>query len=158
MHQLKVQQRVRSSLPFLFFISNIGINGISSQYIHVTRYTFVIVETCVNTRDNGNGHSCVNQIKWGSTCVNYLEWGDCDQECGLCACSTAIGTTREHCSGHGECEAICEKDGCTDAKCRCKEGWIGDKCEIPGKSHIILRSNSIETVLRQSYSGLNTSD
>ena len=47
-----------------------------------------------------------------------------------CACSTGSGTNGEHCSGHGTCEADCVGPTCSDAKCVCEDGWIGDKCEM----------------------------
>jgi len=91
---------------------------------------------CVNTRDKwGHFNTCsaVKQGKWLSaamaTCTNYLKWKDCDNHCNLCACSTASGTTKQHCSGHGKCEADCTKDTCLNARCECDPGWYGLKCE-----------------------------
>lgn len=76
--------------------------------------------------------SCAEQLNLGGACVNYLSYKDCDKECGLCPCSTAAGTTKEHCSGHGICEASCTKTSCSDAKCKCETGWTGSKCESLG--------------------------
>ena len=85
---------------------------------------------CVNTRDNkSTGNTCANQLGRGSSCMDHLKWKDCDKDCNLCACSTASGVNREHCSGHGTCEATCTKETCTVAKCKCDNGWTGDKCE-----------------------------
>ena len=106
-----------------------------------------IVETgvCVNTRDTQSGlNKCWYQLYWGSSCVNFLEWKSCDVSCGLCACSTGYGSHSQHCSGHGKCIAECGIGSCIDAYCRCDYGWIGDKCEIQGKSYSIVRSNVIE--------------
>ena len=67
----------------------------------------------------------------GQTCEDFIRWGDCDLHCNLCACSTASGTNREHCSGHGTCEASCSQLTCSDAKCKCDADWTGDRCEFP---------------------------
>ena len=87
---------------------------------------------CTNTRDNTPGaHSCSSQVGSG-TCARYLgpSYKDCDRTCGLCACSTASGTTREHCSGNGICKADCTRKGsCTGARCVCNAGFGGSKCE-----------------------------
>ena len=89
--------------------------------------------TCINTRDNGYRlHTCEFQLRHRSSCKEYLGWKDCDKECNLCACSTATGTFRQHCSGHGTCDASCTKSTCAQAKCKCDQGWAGAKCEIPG--------------------------
>ena len=85
--------------------------------------------SCVNTRDNQPGNTCAKQLKTGGTCEKFLNWKDCDKECKLCSCSTATGTNQEHCSGHGTCEATCTKDACSDARCKCDDGWRGDKCQ-----------------------------
>ena len=85
--------------------------------------------SCVNTRDNGKGETCVSRLNNGYTCKNLIKWKDCDRYCNLCACSTASGTTSEHCSGHGTCEATCTEYECTGAKCQCDAGWSGDKCQ-----------------------------
>ena len=85
--------------------------------------------SCANTRDNGGGKTCVTQLKAGSSCQKFLGWKDCDRQCNLCACSTASGTKREHCSGHGTCEATCTQYTCTGAKCKCDSGWSGDQCQ-----------------------------
>lgn len=77
--------------------------------------------------------TCSHQLKGGSSCDNYLVWKDCDYECDLCECSTATGTNKEHCSGHGTCNATCSETKCNEAKCVCDKGWKGDKCELPGK-------------------------
>ena len=90
---------------------------------------FVIEVDCENARDNGDGRTCAFQLRKGSSCKNYLGWKDCDKSCNLCACSTASGTKKEHCSGHGTCEATCTKDTCTNAKCKCDSGWTGEKCQ-----------------------------
>ena len=90
--------------------------------------------SCVNTRDNGGGNTCVEQLNFGSSCKNHLRWKDCDRQCLLCACSTASGTRKEHCSGHGTCKATCTQYECTGAKCQCDSGWSGDKCQ-KNKSH-----------------------
>ena len=84
---------------------------------------------CVNIRDNGRGNTCSHQLKSGESCWNYLEWKDCDKSCNLCACSTASGTIKQHCSGHGTCLASCTQNKCTDAFCRCHFGYFGDKCQ-----------------------------
>jgi len=87
---------------------------------------------CTSTRDNGGGNSCASQMTNGNSdqnCQNYLLWKDCDQACNLCACSTASGTTRGHCSGHGTCSATCSQSTCTGASCQCDSGWTGSKCE-----------------------------
>ena len=84
---------------------------------------------CENTRDNGDGNKCELQLKTTTTCEKHLGWKDCDKSCNLCACSTASGTTKEHCSGHGTCEATCTKNTCTNARCKCDLGWTGDKCQ-----------------------------
>ena len=96
-----------------------------------------MLDTCVNTRDNGKGAKCADQLNPLNlnplnSCQNYLLWKDCDMECKLCACSTGTGTKKQHCSGHGKCEAVCTKSTCSEAKCRCNKGWIGIKCDIPG--------------------------
>ena len=62
-------------------------------------------EACASTRDNSGGNSCASQLAGGSTCLKHLSYKDCDAACGLCECSTAEGTTRGHCSGHGSCQA-----------------------------------------------------
>ena len=85
--------------------------------------------SCENTRDNGVGYSCEAQLNAGSSCQKFLRWKDCDRQCNLCACSTASGTKREHCSGHGTCEATCTQYTCTGAKCKCDSGWSGDQCQ-----------------------------
>ena len=85
--------------------------------------------SCVNTRDNGKGETCVDRLNNGYTCKNLITWKDCDRYCNLCACSTASGTGKEHCSGHGTCEATCTQSTCTGAKCHCDSGWSGDKCQ-----------------------------
>jgi len=85
--------------------------------------------TCTNARDNRGGHSCAHQLQTGNTCQQYLQWKDCDAACNLCSCSTAIGTTSEHCNGHGTCTASCTADTCSGAQCVCNAGWTGDKCE-----------------------------
>ena len=85
--------------------------------------------SCANTRDNGGGKTCVTQLNAGSSCQKFFGWKDCDRQCNLCACSTASGTGKEHCSGHGTCEATCTQSTCTGAKCHCDSGWSGDKCQ-----------------------------
>ena len=100
---------------------------------------------CANTRTNdankkGHSYTCQKQMDYAdSSCRNYLKWKDCDLACNLCPCSTA-GTKRakfmdafegEHCSGHGTCKAECTQLSCKNAKCVCKQGWTGDKCETP---------------------------
>lgn len=86
---------------------------------------------CTNTRDNTPGRdSCSTQLGKSSSCLDYIKWKDCDRACNLCACSTASGRTREHCSGHGVCEASCFRQTCSDAKCKCEAGWEGDKCNV----------------------------
>ena len=92
-------------------------------------HLIIEASSCVNTRDK-TGNSCASQLSSGSTCVDYLGWKDCDSSCNLCACSTAEGTNREHCSGHGTCEATCTTETCTGAKCKCDDGWTGEKCEL----------------------------
>ena len=85
--------------------------------------------SCMNTRDNKpEAAKCALQLKRNS-CEDYLNWKDCDYECNLCSCSTATGTNAEHCSGHGRCEATCTKDSCSNARCKCDDGWKGDKCQ-----------------------------
>ena len=83
-----------------------------------------------------NGNTCASQLSGTSSCKDYLSWKDCDKECNLCACSTATGTTKEHCSGHGTCEAECTTSSCSQAKCQCDTGWTGTKCEISGSLQI----------------------
>ena len=85
--------------------------------------------SCANTRDNGGGDTCFHRLNNGFHCQDYLRWKDCDRQCNLCACSTASGTGKEHCSGHGTCEATCTQSTCTGAKCHCDSGWSGDKCQ-----------------------------
>ena len=85
--------------------------------------------SCVNTRDNRGGNTCVSQLNYGLSCKNFLGWKDCDRQCNLCACSTASGITQEHCNGRGTCEATCTQYTCTGAKCKCDPGWSGDKCQ-----------------------------
>ena len=95
----------------------------------------MIGNTCDNARDHTEGAvSCYSQIQHGNTCVNYLAWKDCDAACDLCACSTGDGSKGEieHCHGNGVCEATCEQKGCSDAKCKCYEGYGGEKCEKEG--------------------------
>merc|ERR1712135_8675 len=79
--------------------------------------------SCVNTRDNRGGNTCVSQLNYGLSCKNFLGWKDCDRQCNLCACSTASGITQEHCNGRGTCEATCTQYTCTGAKCKCDPGW-----------------------------------
>ena len=86
---------------------------------------------CGNTRDNGDGANCNSQLANGQSCQNYLLWKDCDQECSLCACSTGTHAV-EHCSGHGTCEASCTDKTCHNARCKCDDGWTGDKCQLTG--------------------------
>merc|ERR1711962_724441 len=88
--------------------------------------------TCTNTRDNTKDYAkCSDQLKEGkSSCNQYIRWKDCDAECNLCACSTAAYTNKEHCSGHGTCDARCDQSSCQDAKCVCNKGWKGDRCQI----------------------------
>ena len=88
-----------------------------------------MVDTCINTRDTSGGVKCAVQLASGSTCLDYLRWGDCDKECSLCPCTTGIGTSAEHCSGHGTCEASCTATSCSDVKCKCEPDWTGMKCE-----------------------------
>ena len=98
----------------------------------ISRHFFLVTESsdeCVNTRDKASGNTCAKQLGRGSSCMDHLKWKDCDKDCNLCACSTASGVNKEHCSGHGTCEAICTKETCTVAKCKCDNGWTGDKCE-----------------------------
>ena len=98
--------------------------------LNITDISMIGEIPCINTRDNGQDNTpCYPFSSDGSTCQNYLVYKDCDSSCLLCACSTASGTTREHCSGHGTCEASCFKEKCTNAKCKCQPGWTGDKCE-----------------------------
>ena len=80
----------------------------------------------------------------GDTCQNLLRWKDCDRECNLCSCSTSVGTTREHCSGHGHCEASCTKTSCSGAKCKCEQGWTGNKCETPGNLECYIKIVNLE--------------
>ena len=84
-------------------------------------------------------------MKNGNSCQNYLGWKDCDMACNLCACSTATGTKKEHCSGHGKCEAVCTEKTCLNAKCNCNEGWTGTKWETSGS---FLKYNFIDEVQR----------
>lgn len=93
--------------------------------------------TCVNVQDNFPSNKweglwfcnqSVNQQLFNSTCRHELVLKDCDRQCGLCACSTAHGTNREHCSGHGSCSADCGNFGCKNAHCVCAKGWTGPKC------------------------------
>ena len=91
---------------------------------------------CTNTRDNNpNQHSCASQISSGNSCRDYLRYKDCDKACNLCPCSTGKGTEGQHCSGHGTCQAWCNKTSCSSAKCICNPGWTGAKCEIYGRLH-----------------------
>ena len=69
-----------------------------------------------------------------------LKSGECDKLCNLCSCSTAVGKTSEHCSGHGQCTATCTKHSCSNAKCNCEPGWIGSKCEIPGTQRFYIEN------------------
>jgi hypothetical protein len=94
--------------------------------------------TCVNVQDNYPStewqglwfcNQSVAQGLFNSTCKHELLLKDCDRECGLCACTTARGLYREHCSGHGTCSADCDNFGCKDAHCVCAVGWTGPKCE-----------------------------
>ena len=89
----------------------------------------VTSDGCVNTRDNGGGANCSTQLESGESCQSFLKWKDCDRSCSLCACSTASGTIKEHCSGHGKCRADCTQDTCINAKCQCYPGWSGDVCQ-----------------------------
>ena len=94
---------------------------------------------CINTRDNRPGQfSCAHQLAAArsspASCTDYLRWTDCDDACDLCECSTAVGTTSEHCSGHGTCTATCTRTGCTGAACQCEAGYSGSKCETPTTS------------------------
>ena len=90
---------------------------------------------CVNTRDNGGGANCSTQLEAGESCQGFLKWKDCDRACSLCACSTASGTIKEHCSGHGICRAVCSKSKCIDdhnglhVGCECDSGWSGKVCQ-----------------------------
>ena len=93
------------------------------------RLILFTLDSCINTRDNGGDIKCAGQLKNKGSCQKYLGWKDCDRACNLCACSTASGTSKEHCSGHGTCKAICTKYSCTGAKCQCDSGWSGDKCQ-----------------------------
>ena len=78
----------------------------------------------------------------------------CDDFCNLCACSTAREVAREeqaedgliayHCSNHGECIANCTSDICHSARCECKDGWTGDKCDVPRNMTIFF---SLTTIL-----------
>ena len=95
-------------------------------------FNIPVIKACVNTRDNSNGLTCSTQLNRGSSCQDYLRWKDCDLNCNLCACSTAIDNTTQHCSGHGMCNASCNVSSCSNAKCSCNPGWTGDKCEILG--------------------------
>jgi len=106
---------------------------VSGQPAGLSRFSAAAAATCLNTRDNGPGAKCAAQLSRGSgTCAQYLRWKDCDQSCNLCACSTAVLMTREHCSGHGTCSAECGAQSCTGAACVCDEGWAGPKCDTPG--------------------------
>lgn len=88
-------------------------------------------DVCFNARDINGGNKCVDQLKGGSDCRKYLGWKDCDMACNLCACSTGDETgTMSHCNGHGVCEATCEEKGCSEARCSCDPGFMGDKCQI----------------------------
>ena len=97
----------------------------------------MLIAVCVNTRDNLNkldpkrAATCARLLRTEkkATCGNYLVWKDCDSSCNLCACSTAKGTKKEHCSGHGKCYASCTTNTCTGAKCICDDGYFGEKCE-----------------------------
>ena len=44
----------------------------------------------------------------------------------------------EHCSGHGVCETSCSKDVCAYARCKCDQGWYGNKCDKPGNFNGII--------------------
>lgn len=95
---------------------------------------------CVNVQDNYPSTKwqglwfCNQSVPQGlhnSTCNHELVLKDCDRQCGLCACSTARGLTREHCSGNGYCSADCGPFGCKNAKCICARKWKGAKCDQP---------------------------
>ena len=101
-------------------------------------FSQMIGSSCANARDNNGGVSCASQLGGGNSCVQYLEWGDCDAECKLCACSTGDGENglSEHCSGNGKCEAACTRMECSNVKCKCNDGFVGDKCQTRGISNI----------------------
>lgn len=97
---------------------------------------------CVNVQDNypptvwqglWRCEQSVRQGLFNSTCRHELLLMDCDRECGLCACSTARGLQREHCSGNGYCSADCDEFGCKNARCICHGSWKGPKCEHGGE-------------------------
>ena len=98
-----------------------------------------MIDVCFNGRDINGGHSCDTQINsHGSDCRDYLGWKDCDMACNLCACSTGDATgAMSHCNGNGVCEATCEQKGCSEARCRCNPGFMGDKCQINGILNLI---------------------
>ena len=121
------------------------------MYIYVYIWD-ILVHDCVNTRDNGSGRSCNFQLAHGNSCENYLFSKDCDGSCFLCACSTASGTSPQHCSGHGYCKATCRRYFCFAAKCICDKGWTGAKCETRGNlNHLILYHEIINIYFKNNY-------
>eukprot|EP00928_Gymnodinium_smaydae_P054119 TRINITY_DN3794_c0_g1_i1.p1 TRINITY_DN3794_c0_g1~~TRINITY_DN3794_c0_g1_i1.p1 ORF type:complete len:3080 (-),score=568.50 TRINITY_DN3794_c0_g1_i1:116-9355(-) len=87
-------------------------------------------KACVNTRDAAGSTQTCRLLLRSQTCSDFLTRKSCDNACGLCACSTASGTQKQHCSGHGTCKATCTANTCTMAECDCEDGWMGDKCEL----------------------------
>jgi len=121
--------------------------------------------TCVNVQDNYPStewqglwfcNQSVAQGLFNSTCRHELLLKDCDRECGLCACTTARGLYREHCSGHGSCSADCDNFGCKNAHCVCAVGWTGPKCEQKmGDSNVQMLS-AFPVPLRQRLQNLRS--
>ena len=102
-----------------------------------------LIEMCVNARDitdvRAPVRSCDEQVDiFNQSCVNYLEWKECDEKCNLCACSTSVRHQLEHCSDNGVCEADCSQKKCENARCKCNEGFLGDKCQANGMFNVII--------------------
>ena len=98
-----------------------------------------IIDMCVNARDIFGVNECDKQVDiYNQSCVNFLETKDCDKKCNLCACSTSVRHHIEHCSGNGVCEANCNQKRCIWDRCKCNDGFLGDKCQANGMFNVII--------------------